>query len=72
MVKNLIKKLANSLSLKNNLLLICGHYKGIDQRVRDHFITKEISIGDYVLSGGELGAAVFGRCNWQVISRCFK
>ncbi|MGB5005575.1 MAG: tRNA (guanosine(37)-N1)-methyltransferase TrmD, partial [Ferruginibacter sp.] len=42
----------------NNLLLICGHYKGIDQRVRDHFISKEISIGDYVLSGGELGAAV--------------
>ena len=41
-----------------NLLLICGHYKGIDQRVRDHFITKEISIGDYVLSGGELAAAV--------------
>jgi tRNA (guanine37-N1)-methyltransferase len=40
------------------LLLICGHYKGIDQRVRDHFITREISIGDYVLSGGELGAAV--------------
>jgi len=52
------QKMANSLSLKNNLLLICGHYKGIDQRVRDHFITKEISIGDYVLSGGELGAAV--------------
>ena len=50
--------MANQLSLKNNLLLICGHYKGIDQRVRDHFITKEISIGDYVLSGGELGAAV--------------
>ncbi len=49
---------ANSLSLKNNLMMICGHYKGIDQRVRDHFITKEISIGDYVLSGGELGAAV--------------
>lgn len=49
---------ANHLSLKNNLLLICGHYKGIDQRVRDHFITKEISIGDYVLSGGELAAAV--------------
>src|SRR3954469_18652027 len=49
---------ANKLSLKNNLLLICGHYKGIDQRVRDHFITKEISIGNYVLSGGELGAAV--------------
>lgn len=52
------QKMANQLSLKNNLLLICGHYKGIDQRVRDHVITKEISIGDYVLSGGELGAAV--------------
>lgn len=50
--------MANQLSLKNNLLLICGHYKGIDQRVRDHFITLEISIGDYVLSGGELAAAV--------------
>lgn len=56
--ETLNQKMANSLSLKNNLLLICGHYKGIDQRVRDHFITKEISIGDYVLSGGELGAAV--------------
>jgi len=52
------QKLANQLSLKENLLLICGHYKGIDQRVRDHFITMEISIGDYVLSGGELAAAV--------------
>lgn len=52
------QKMANHLSLMKNLLLICGHYKGIDQRVRDHFITKEISIGDYVLSGGELGAAV--------------
>jgi tRNA (guanine37-N1)-methyltransferase len=52
------QKMANNLSLKKNLLMICGHYKGIDQRVRDHFITKEISIGDYVLSGGELGAAV--------------
>ncbi|MDQ6902838.1 MAG: tRNA (guanosine(37)-N1)-methyltransferase TrmD, partial [Bacteroidota bacterium] len=52
------QKIANALSLKDNLLLVCGHYKGIDQRVRDHFITKEISIGDYVLSGGELGAAV--------------
>ena len=50
--------IANQLSTKNNLLLICGHYKGIDQRVRDHFITREISIGDYVLSGGELAAAV--------------
>ena len=52
------QKMANGLSLKKNLLLICGHYKGIDQRVRDHFVTKEISIGNYVLSGGELGAAV--------------
>jgi tRNA (guanine37-N1)-methyltransferase len=52
------QKMANHLSLKNNLLMICGHYKGIDQRFRDHFVTKEISIGDYVLSGGELAAAV--------------
>jgi tRNA (guanine37-N1)-methyltransferase len=50
--------IANQLSLKKNLLLICGHYKGVDQRVRDHFVTREISIGDYVLSGGELAAAV--------------
>jgi len=46
------------LSLKENMIILCGHYKGVDQRVRDLFITKEISIGDYVLSGGELGAAV--------------
>jgi tRNA (guanine37-N1)-methyltransferase len=52
------QKMANSFSLKNNLLLVCGHYKGIDQRFRDHFITREISIGDYVLSGGEIAAAV--------------
>jgi tRNA (guanine37-N1)-methyltransferase len=50
--------MANQLSLNGNLIILCGHYKGVDQRVRDHFITKEISIGDYVLSGGELGAAV--------------
>src|SRR5690554_4438515 len=50
--------MANELSLKKNLIVLCGHYKGVDQRVRDHFITREISIGDYVLSGGELGAAV--------------
>lgn len=49
---------ANRLSLKENILIICGHYKGIDQRIRDHYITMEISIGDYVLSGGELAAAV--------------
>jgi tRNA (guanine37-N1)-methyltransferase len=52
------QSMANRLSLKKNLLMFCGHYKGIDQRFRDHFITKEISIGDYVLSGGELAAAV--------------
>lgn len=52
------QRTANSLSLKNNLLLICGHYKGIDQRVRDHFVTREISVGDYVISGGELAAAI--------------
>lgn len=50
--------LANHYSLKKNLIFICGHYKGVDQRVRDHLITREISIGDFVLSGGELGAAV--------------
>ena len=52
------QKMVNQLSLKGNLILLCGHYKGVDQRVRDLFVTKEISIGDYVLSGGELAAAV--------------
>lgn len=50
--------LSNQLSLKGNLMILCGHYKGIDERVREHFITMEISIGDYVLTGGELAAAV--------------
>ena len=50
--------LANDLSLKGNLIILCGHYKGIDQRIRDHLITREKSIGDYVLTGGELAAAV--------------
>jgi tRNA (guanine37-N1)-methyltransferase len=50
--------LANELSLKGNLMILCGHYKGVDERVRQHYITREISIGDYVLSGGELAAAV--------------
>jgi tRNA (guanine37-N1)-methyltransferase len=49
---------SNELSLKENLILLCGHYKGVDERVREHIITREISIGDYVLSGGELAAAV--------------
>ncbi len=52
------QRTANALSLKENIIILCGHYKGVDQRVRDHFVTKEISIGDYVLSGGELAAAV--------------
>jgi len=52
------QRISNQLSLKENLLIICGHYKGIDQRIRDQYVTKEISIGDYVLSGGELAAAV--------------
>jgi tRNA (guanine37-N1)-methyltransferase len=52
------QKIANQFSLKENLLMICGHYKGIDERIREHYITQEISIGDYVLSGGELAAAV--------------
>lgn len=55
--KTFNQKTANMLSLKENLLLICGHYKGIDQRIRDHFVTMEISVGDYVLSGGEIAAA---------------
>jgi tRNA (guanine37-N1)-methyltransferase len=52
------QSLANELSLKQNLILLCGHYKGVDERVREHLITREISIGNYVLSGGELAAAV--------------
>jgi len=56
--EQLTQKVANELSLKDNLVILCGHYKGVDERVREHFITREISIGDYVLSGGELAAAV--------------
>ena len=52
------QSMANDLSLKQNIIILCGHYKGVDQRVRDHFITKEISVGDYVLTGGELAAAI--------------
>ncbi len=56
--ETLNQKIANTLSIRDNLMLVCGHYKGIDQRVRDMHITKEISIGDYVLTGGELAACV--------------
>jgi tRNA (guanine37-N1)-methyltransferase len=56
--ERLTQKISNSLSLKGNLLMICGHYKGIDERIREQYVTKEISIGDFVLSGGELPAAI--------------
>lgn len=56
--ETLNQRMANQLSLNENMILLCGHYKGVDQRVRDHLVTKEISIGDYVLSGGELAAMV--------------
>lgn len=56
--KMLDQGMANTLSLQENLMILCGHYKGVDERLREHFITKEISIGDYVLTGGELAAAV--------------
>jgi tRNA (guanine37-N1)-methyltransferase len=54
----LCQGIANELSLKENIILLCGHYKGIDHRIREHLITREISCGDYVLSGGELPAAI--------------
>ena len=53
--ETLNQKIANQISLQGNIIILCGHYKGVDQRVRDHFITREISVGDFVLSGGELG-----------------
>lgn len=56
--KTFDQKMANAFSLKENLLIICGHYKGIDERIREHYVTKEISIGDFVLSGGEIPAAL--------------
>ena len=57
--ERLNQKISNHLSTFNNIIILCGHYKGVDQRIRDHIITHEISIGDYVLTGGELAAAVF-------------
>jgi tRNA (guanine37-N1)-methyltransferase len=56
--ENFSQAAANCLSLKRNIMILCGHYKGIDERIREHFITLEISVGDYVLSGGELAAAI--------------
>lgn len=61
------QKMANTLSLTQNLIILCGHFKGIDYRIREHFITKEISIGDYVLTGGELAAAVIADAVVRVI-----
>lgn len=58
---------ANDLSMKDNIIILCGHYKGIDQRVRDHLITREISIGDYVLTGGELAAAIIADAVVRVV-----
>lgn len=65
--QTLDQKIANALSLKENIIMICGHYKGIDERIRQHFVTAEISIGDYVLSGGELAAAVLVDCIGRLI-----
>ena len=57
MALRLIRGIANELSIKKNIIILCGHYKGIDQRIRDIYVTRELSVGDYVLSGGELPAA---------------
>ena len=61
------QKMANTLSMSENLIILCGHFKGIDYRIREHFITKEISIGDYVLTGGELAAAVISDAIVRII-----
>ncbi len=61
------QNVANELSLKENIIILCGHYKGVDQRIRDHIITREISIGDYVLTGGELAAAVMADAVVRII-----
>jgi tRNA (guanine37-N1)-methyltransferase len=64
------QSIANQLSMKGRLMIICGHYKGIDERIREKFVTKEISIGDYVLSGGELAAAVVVDAIGRLIPVC--
>lgn len=65
------QKMANTLSMSENLIILCGHFKGIDYRIREHFITKEISIGDYVLTGGELAAAVISDAIVRIILALF-
>ena len=69
--KQFDQPMANTLSLCENLIILCGHYKGIDYRIREHLITKEVSIGDYVLTGGELAAAVM-RCHRTYRTRCHR
>lgn len=61
------QKTANNLSVLTNIIILCGHYKGVDERIREHLITKEISIGNYVLSGGELAAAIISDCIIRLI-----
>jgi tRNA (guanine37-N1)-methyltransferase len=61
------QRMANYLATRNNIMMLCGHYKGVDQRVRDHFITREVSVGDYVLSGGEIAASVIVDCTGRLI-----
>ena len=63
------QRMANEMSMQGNLIILCGHYKGIDQRVRDHLITREISVGDFVLTGGELPAAVITDAIVRLITR---
>ncbi|MCQ2351099.1 MAG: tRNA (guanosine(37)-N1)-methyltransferase TrmD [Paludibacteraceae bacterium] len=61
------QKVANQLSLMNNIIILCGHYKGIDQRIREHLITREISVGDFVLTGGELAASIIADATIRII-----
>lgn len=61
------QQMANYLATKTHIMMLCGHYKGVDQRVRDHFITREVSVGDYVLSGGEIAASVIVDCTGRLI-----
>ena len=65
--KTFNQKMANRLSTLNNIILLCGHYKGVDQRIRDHLVTMEVSLGDYVMTGGELAAAVITDCTVRLL-----
>lgn len=61
------QKVANELSMMNNIIILCGHYKGVDQRIREHLITREISVGDFVLTGGELAASIIADATIRII-----